>query len=80
MRLAFVLRLGTDSRPSQGLLEGTVEEVDTCLGFRFRCTEQLLEFLSQRFDLATSSNRENPATNSKSNPNPPIARRKRCTP
>lgn len=55
MRLAFVLRLGNDTRPAEGLLEGWVEEVDTCTERRFRSTEELLKFLGQRFDLAMAS-------------------------
>ena len=51
MRLAFVLRLGNDSRPGSDFFEGWVEEVDSCTGMRFRSTEELLEFLGQRFDL-----------------------------
>jgi hypothetical protein len=55
MRLAFVLRLGNDSRPAKGFLEGWVEEVDTCTEIRFRSTEELLKFLTQRFELAVDS-------------------------
>lgn len=55
MRLAFVVRLGNDSRPAEGLLEGWVEEVDSCTEMRFRSTSELLAFLSQRFDLVRSS-------------------------
>ena len=52
MRLAFVVRLGNDTRPADGLFEGWVEEVDSCTERRFRSTEELLKFLGQRFDLA----------------------------
>jgi hypothetical protein len=55
MRFAFVLRLGIDSRPDQGHLEGCVEEVDTCTEIRFHSTEDLLKFLSERFDLAVGT-------------------------
>jgi hypothetical protein len=55
MRLAFVIRLGNDTRPAEGLFEGWVEEVDTCTERRFRSTEELLKFLGQRFDLAMDS-------------------------
>ena len=54
MRLAFVVRLGPDSRPADGLFEGWVEEVDSCTERRFRSTEELLSFLGQCFDLATT--------------------------
>lgn len=49
MRLAFVIRLGDDTRPSEGIFEGRVEEVDTGKEARFRSTEELLRFLGQRF-------------------------------
>jgi len=55
MRLAFVIRLGNDTRPADGLFEGWVEEVDSCTERRFRSTEELLKFLGQRFDLAMAS-------------------------
>lgn len=55
MRLAFVVRLGNDTRPAEGVFEGWVEEVDSCTERRFRSTEELLKFLGQRFDLATAS-------------------------
>jgi hypothetical protein len=50
MRLAFVLRLGNDSRPADGFFEGWVEEVDSCTELRFRSTYELLKFLGDRFD------------------------------
>ena len=55
MRLAFVVRLGADTRPSQGLFEGWIEEVDSCAELRFRSTEEMLKFLGERFDLAMPS-------------------------
>ena len=54
MRLAFVVRLGPDSQPAEGSFEGWVEEVDSCIEKRFRSTEELLKFLGQCFDLATT--------------------------
>jgi hypothetical protein len=50
MKLAFVVRLGTDSRPSEGKFEGWVEEVDTCIERRFHSTPELLAFLGECFD------------------------------
>ena len=61
MRLAFVIRLGSDSRPSDGIFEGWVEEVDSCTELRFRSTNELLGFLGQRFDLVTSATADKPA-------------------
>src|ERR1700730_3146444 len=55
MRLAFVVRLGNDTRPAEGLFEGWVEEVDSCTELRFRSTEELPKFLGQRFELAIAS-------------------------
>jgi hypothetical protein len=55
MRLAFVIRLGNDSRPATGHFEGWVEEVDSCVERRFRTTEELLAFLGRRFDLASGA-------------------------
>jgi hypothetical protein len=60
MRLAFVLRLGSDSRPAKGFLDGWVEEVDTCTEIRFRSTEELLKFLTQRSELAVGSPGKSP--------------------
>jgi hypothetical protein len=51
LRLAFVIRLGNDTRPADGEFEGWVQEVDTCCEERFRSTEELLNFLGERFDL-----------------------------
>jgi hypothetical protein len=55
LRLAFVIRLGNDTRPADGEFEGWVQEVDTCCEERFRSTEELLSFLGERFDLLMTS-------------------------
>jgi hypothetical protein len=60
MRLAFVLRLGNETRPAAGFFEGWIEEVDSCTEMRFRSTEELLKFLGQRFDLTIGKTRSNP--------------------
>jgi len=52
MRLAFVLQLGEETRPAEGLFEGWVEEVDSCIQRRFHSTEELLKFFSQRCEAA----------------------------
>jgi len=52
MRLAFVLQLGEETQPSEGLFEGWVEEVDSCIQRRFHSTEELLKFFSQRCEAA----------------------------
>jgi len=49
MRGAFVVQLGTETRPAEGRFEGWVEEVDSCTELRFRTAEELLQFLGQRF-------------------------------
>ena len=61
MKLAFVLRLGNESRPDQGGFEGWIQEVDICIELRFRSAEQLLSFLRQRFERAKPSLPENSA-------------------
>ena len=61
MRLAFVLRLGNNSRPSDGFFEGWVEEVDSCTELRFRSTDELLKFLGHRFEQTTSAGKQEPA-------------------
>lgn len=53
MKLAFVIRLGTNSRPSENSFEGWVEEVDSCTERRFHSTVELLSFLGQCFDKAS---------------------------
>jgi hypothetical protein len=67
MRLAFVLRLGNDTRPADGVFEGWIEEVDSYTESRFRSTEELLKFLGDRFDLSTASRRQVAATDGKQN-------------
>jgi len=68
MRLAFVIRLGNDTRPADGLFEGWVEEVDSCTELRFRSTGELLKFLGHRFDLTTAAGKQGEATGSKQTP------------
>lgn len=58
MRLAFVIRLGNDTRPADRRFEGWVQEVDTCCEVRFRSTEELLNFLGERFEQLMISNDE----------------------
>jgi hypothetical protein len=48
MRCAFVLQLGPDSDPEQKRFNGWIEEVDTGRELRFRSTDELLVFLSER--------------------------------
>ena len=43
-----MLRLGPETKPSSGLFEGWVEEVDSGDELRFHSVEELLEFLGQR--------------------------------
>jgi hypothetical protein len=50
MRSAFVLRLGSDTRPDQQHYEGWIEEVDTGRELRFRSTDELLGFLGECFE------------------------------
>jgi hypothetical protein len=55
MRGTFVVQLGPETRPTEGQLEGWVEEVDSCTQLRFRSGEELLKFLGQRFELVLAS-------------------------
>jgi hypothetical protein len=50
MRCAFVVRLGPETKPSEGRFEGWVEEVDTGNELRFRSNDELLKFLGDRFE------------------------------
>jgi hypothetical protein len=68
LRLAFVLRLGNETRPAEGLFEGWIEEVDSCTELRFRSSQDLLKFLGQRFELAMDSSRETQAGGSERAP------------
>jgi hypothetical protein len=52
MRHAFVLQLGSGTRPPDRHFEGAIEEVDTGRELRFRSTDELLSFLARCFDLA----------------------------
>jgi hypothetical protein len=65
MRFAFVLRLGTDSRPADSFFEGWIEEVDSYTELRFRSTEELLKFLGDRFDLSMATGKQSEASASK---------------
>jgi len=82
MRGAFVVQLGSETRPTEGQFEGWVEEVDSCTGLRFRSTEELLNFLGQRFELVIASSKE--ACSDKESeqglPRKKMARKKRDTP
>jgi len=49
MKWAFVLTLGSGTKPCQRQIEGWIEEVDTGRELRFRNTDELLVFLCQRF-------------------------------
>jgi hypothetical protein len=68
MRLAFVLRLGNDTRPADGFFEGWVEEVDSCTELRFRSTDELLNFLGQRFNLTMTASKQDPSADTRQSP------------
>jgi hypothetical protein len=55
MRGAFVVRLGPDTDPSQDRFEGRVEEVDSGKELRFHSTDELMQFLGERFRAAFQS-------------------------
>jgi len=52
MRGAFVVHLGPESKPTEGWLDGWVEEVDSSVELRFHSAEELLKFMASRFELA----------------------------
>jgi hypothetical protein len=58
MRCAFVLQLGTDTRPAHRHYDGRIEEVDSGRELRFRSTDELLTFLAECFERAQQRNRE----------------------
>jgi hypothetical protein len=61
MRGAFVVQLGPESNPAEKQFEGWVEEVDSCVELRFHSTEELLKFISLRFELVKGSRGKPPA-------------------
>jgi hypothetical protein len=63
MRGAFVVHLGPETKPAEGLFEGWVEEVDSSTEMRFRSTEELLKFLGHRFELVMTSTDQARAAN-----------------
>ena len=60
MRGAFVIRLGPETKPKQGLFEGWVEEVDSCDELRFHSADELLKFLGERYQAAFGLSRAKP--------------------
>ena len=55
MRGAFVLRPGAETEPSENRFEGWVEEVDSGKELRFHSTDELMQFLGERFRAAFQS-------------------------
>jgi hypothetical protein len=55
MRGAFIVQLGTETRPAENRFEGWVQEVDFYCEQRFRSGEELLKFLGERFELSRSA-------------------------
>jgi hypothetical protein len=63
MRSAFVLRLGPETKPSEGRFGGWIEEVDTGRELRFRSAEELLAFLGLCYEVAQKRNPRGGADN-----------------
>jgi len=63
MRGAFVVQLSGDSQPAQTQFEGWVEEVDSGKQLRFRSTDELLAFISQRMQAASERQETRGETN-----------------
>ena len=59
-RVAFVVRLGPETNPDKRLFEGYVEDVDSFQELRFHSTDELLEFLAERFQAAYRAGGEKP--------------------
>jgi len=59
-RVAFVVRLGPETNPDKRLFEGYVEDVDSFQELRFHSTDELLEFLAERFQAAYGAGGEKP--------------------
>jgi hypothetical protein len=55
MRGAFVVQLGPETKPAEGRFEGWVQEVDFCTERRFHSSEELLNFLGERFELSRAA-------------------------
>jgi len=62
MRGAFVVRLGPGTKPTEGLFEGWVEEVDSGKELRFHSTAELVKFLGERFCTAFALPRQEEVT------------------
>jgi hypothetical protein len=60
MKGAFIIRLGPETKPKEGLYEGWVEEVDSCDELRFHSTDELLKFLGERYRAAFGLNHAKP--------------------
>lgn len=82
MRGAFVVQLGPETKPAEGRFEGWVQEVDSCTERRFRSTEELLQFLGQRFDLTRAAAKESEAgkTSEEASPREKTCRKARNSP
>ena len=52
MRGAFIVQLGPETKPEEGRFEGWVQEVDLCKELRFHNSEELLQFLGKKFEVA----------------------------
>ena len=63
MRGAFVVQLGSETKPAEGRFEGWAQEVDSSTELRFHSTGELLKFLGQRFESARASVDKAPAAN-----------------
>ena len=65
MRAAFVVKLGPETRPTEGQFEGWVEEVDSGMKLRFRSSDELLKFLGARFELTIAPAKKRKGSNCK---------------
>lgn len=63
------MQLGPETRPAEGRFEGWVQEVDFCTERRFHSSEELLNFLGERFELSKAA-AEKARTGKKKAPGP----------
>ena len=63
MQRTFVVRLGRTTDPALGKFEGSVEDVDSFTECKFRSADDLLKFMTERFEEALRQQREGKSPN-----------------
>ncbi|HEY7353016.1 MAG TPA: hypothetical protein VH596_09660 [Terriglobales bacterium] len=57
MKGAFVVRLGPGTKPSEDHFEGWAEEVDSGKEVKFHSLDELVRFLTERFQMGLTTER-----------------------